>query len=150
MKFVVESLSGVASRVVIGGHELLFDQPSSIPGGEDRGPSPLDVMAASVAGCAHYFAAGFLFARKLSAEGLVVSVEAEKASQPSPRLSQLTLRVSLPSDVPARYLPAIERAIRNCPAYGTLIHPPEVKVEISQPTGASDPLDVSAAAGAGE
>ena len=48
-KTVIESIGNVGSRVRTGGHELVFDQPSGVPGGEDRGPSPLDVMVASVA-----------------------------------------------------------------------------------------------------
>ena len=53
MKAIIESAGKVASRVRLGEHELVFDQPRSVPGGEDRGPSPLDVMAVSVAACAH-------------------------------------------------------------------------------------------------
>src|SRR4051812_31264895 len=49
MKAVVESAGKVASRVGLGTHELVFDQPSNVAGGDDRGPSPLDVLAVSVA-----------------------------------------------------------------------------------------------------
>ncbi len=130
MKASIESAGGVASRVRVGSHELLFDQASPVPGGEDRGPSPLDVMIVAVAACAHYYAAAFLFGRQLSTEGLRVDVEAEKTRDPVPRIACLTMQVSLPSGFPERYLGAIERAIRHCPAYGTLTHPLEVKLEI--------------------
>ena len=116
----------------LGSHELLFDQPSPVPGGEDRGPSPLDVMAAAVGACAHYFAAAFLQARKLSVEGLRVEVEAEKVREPSPRFGKLSIRVLLPPDVPEHYLPQLERAVRNCPAYGTLKSPPDVELSLSR------------------
>jgi len=65
VKAVVESIGQVGSRTRVGDHELIFDQPGSVPGGEDRGPSPLDVLAASVAACAHYFAAAYLHGRGL-------------------------------------------------------------------------------------
>ena len=52
MKVVIESIGKVGSRARVGGHELVFDQPATVPGGEDRGPSPLDVMSVSVAACA--------------------------------------------------------------------------------------------------
>jgi uncharacterized OsmC-like protein len=141
VKATVESAGGVAGRVRLGAHELVFDQPSSVPGGEDRGPSPLDVMAVAVGACAHYYAAAFLFARNLSCEGLRVEVEFEKSREPVARLGSLAVRVSLPPGVPERYLPAIERAVRGCPAYGTLRHPPEVSLEIR----AFDPRDDAAA-----
>jgi putative redox protein len=134
MKVVIDSAGGVASRVQLGSHELLFDQPRTVPGGEDRGPSPLDVLAAAVGACAHYFAAAFLGARKLSPEGLTVEVEADKVREPSPRFGKLCIRLTLPAGVPEEYLPSIERVVRNCPAYGTLLHPPDVELSIAKPT----------------
>lgn len=128
MKAIVESAGGVASRVKLGAHELTFDQPISVPNGEDRGPSPLDVMAATVGACAHYFAAAFLSARKLTVEGLRVEVEADKVREPQPRFGRLSIRVVVPAAVPEDYLPQIERVVRNCPAYGTLVHPPELEL----------------------
>src|SRR5689334_11085104 len=68
MKANIESIGKVASRAHVGGHELIFDQPAAVPGGDDRGPSPLDVMAVSVAACAHYYAAAYLHGRGLSPE----------------------------------------------------------------------------------
>lgn len=137
MKITVESAGAVASRVRLGSHELLFDQPASVPGGEDRGPSPLDVMAATVGACAHYFAAAFLNARKIPVDGLRVEVEAEKVREPQPRFGRLSVRVSLPAAVPEHYRPQIERAVRNCPAYGTLVHPPEVELTLTRETHAA-------------
>ena len=132
MKAVIDSAGGVASRVQLGSHQLLFDQASPVPGGDDRGPSPLDVMAAAVGACAHYFAAAFLLARKLSPEGLRVEVEAEKVREPSPRFGRLSIRITLPSGVPEHHLPQIERVVRNCPAYGTLLYPPDVELSIAK------------------
>ena len=128
VKLTVGSAGGVASRVLLGEHQLIFDQPSSVAGGRDLGPSPLDVLAATVGACAHYFAAAFLSARKISVDELRVEVEAEKVREPQPRFGRFSLRVLVPHDVPESYLPQIERVVRNCPAYGTLVHPPEVEL----------------------
>jgi uncharacterized OsmC-like protein len=128
LKAVVESSGVVGSCARLGTHELRFDQPASVPGGEDRAPSPLDVMVVAVAACAHYFASAFLHARGLSTEGLRVEVESEKASAPVPRLARLALTVHLPAGLPARHVAAIRRAIERCPAYGTLLHPPAVEI----------------------
>jgi hypothetical protein len=57
-------------------------------------------------------------------------VSFEKTKDPVPRIGRLELRVMLPPGVPSHYLPAIERACRHCPAYGTLQHPPEVTLVI--------------------
>ena len=130
MKAIVESAGKVASRVHLGAHELTFDQPATVPGGDDRGPSPLDVLVASIASCAHYFAAAFLYARGISTESLTVEVEAEKDRKPSPRVGRLAMKVHVPAGLSELQLAGIERAIRSCPAYGTLLHPPSVELVV--------------------
>jgi len=133
MKLIVESIGRVGSRANVGGHELVFDQPATVPGGEDRGASPLDLMSASVAACAHYFAAAYLHARGLAPDGLTVEVTAEKERVPVSRIGRLGLKVHLPAGLDARHRAGVERAIKSCPAYGTLLHPPSVELSIEQP-----------------
>ncbi|HVZ72788.1 MAG TPA: OsmC family protein [Polyangia bacterium] len=130
MKVVIEPFGKIGSRARVGSHELTFDQPSSAPGGEDRGPSPLDVMSVSVAACVHYFASAYLFGRGLSTEGLTVDVTAEKERVPTPRIGRLLLSVHVPVGLAKRHVEGIERAIKSCPAYGTLVHPPAVELSI--------------------
>jgi len=133
MNAIIESIGKVASRASVGGHELIFDQPAVVPGGEDRGPSPLDVMAVSVAACAHYYAAAYLHARGLSPGGLAVEVATEKQRVPVPRIGLVEMTVRLPAGLTERQVAGIERAIKSCPAYGTLLHPPSVAISINSP-----------------
>jgi putative redox protein len=133
MKAIVESTGSVGSRVRLGNHDLVFDQPEAVPGGRDRGPSPLDVMAASVAACAHYYAAAYLHARGLSPEGLAVEVDAEKDRAPTPRLGRVTMIIRVPAGLSEHQVAGIERAIRSCPAYGTLLHAPTVDLTMQLP-----------------
>ena len=119
-----------------GAHELIFDQPAAVPGGDDRGPSPLDVLVASVAACAHYFAAAFLYARGISADGLTVEVDAEKDRKPSPRLGRLAMKVHVPAGLSDLQLTGIARAVKSCPAYGTLLHPPSIELVVVNPDAA--------------
>ena len=137
MKAVVESIGKVGSSVRVGGHELVFDQPASVPGGQDRGPSPLDVMAVSVAACAHYYAAAFLHGRSLSPEGLAVEIETEKERVPVSRIGRMTIKVRMPAGLDERQIAGIERAIGSCPAYGTLLHPPAVEVAVQSGAAAA-------------
>ena len=99
-------------------------------------------MAVSVAACAHYYAAAFLYARGLSTEGLSVEVEFEKERVPVSRIGHLALKVHLPvglSDhLSDRQLAGVERAIKSCPAYGTLLQPPRVEISIDAPPPAAD------------
>ena len=137
MKLVVESAGGVASKVRLGRHELTFDQPDSVPLGRDAGPSPLDVLAASIGACAHYFAAAYLGARQLPVADLRVHVEAEKVKEPSPRFGRLSLRVEVPEGLRPEQLAALERVVKNCPAYGTILHAPDVELTFEVSPGAA-------------
>jgi uncharacterized OsmC-like protein len=138
MKAVVESIGKVGSRARIGEHELVFDQPSNVPGGDDRGPSPLDVMVLSVAACAHYFASAYLFARGHATEAVTVEVESEKQRLPVSRIGRLTLKVCLPAGLSDREVAGVERAIKGCPAYGTLLHPPTLEIAVETPPKSVD------------
>jgi uncharacterized OsmC-like protein len=139
MKAIVESIGKVASRARVGEHELVFDQPASVPGGEDRGPSPLDVMTVSVAACAHYYAAAYLHGRGLSTHGLTVEVEAVKERVPVSRIGTLSMKVLVPPGLDDRQVAGIERAIKSCPAYGTLLHPPAVEVQVAVDASSAHP-----------
>lgn len=130
MKAIVESIGKVGSRCRIGKHEMVFDQPPGVPGGEDRGPSPLDVMVLSVAACAHYFAVAFLYARGHATDAVAVEVESEKDRVPVSRIGRLTIKVGLPDGLSEREIAGVERAIKTCPAYGTLRHPPTVEITV--------------------
>jgi uncharacterized OsmC-like protein len=130
MRAIVESIGKVASRARVGNHELVFDQPPPVPGGEDRGPSPLDVMVVSVAACAHYFAAAYLHGRGLPTEGLTVEVAAEKERVPISRVGRLAITIRVPPGLLKDQLAGIERAVKSCPAYGTLLRPPAVEIVV--------------------
>jgi uncharacterized OsmC-like protein len=138
MKAVVDSIGKVGSHARLGEHDLVFDQPLGVPGGEDRGASPLDVMVLSVAACAHYFASAFLYARGHATNTLTVEVESEKVRLPVSRIGRLTLRVRLPAGLSEREIAGVERAIKGCPAYGTLLHPPTVEISVSAPPAATE------------
>jgi len=146
MKVVIESIGKVGSKAKIGTHELVFDQPSPVPGGQDRGPSPLDVMSVAVGACAHYFAAAYLQGRGLSPDGLTVEVTAEKERLPVSRIGRLEIRVHPPAGLTERHLAGIERAIKSCPAYGTLLIPPSVEMTVE---GRDATAGAAAAAGVG-
>jgi putative redox protein len=128
MNLVIESAGDVASQVRIGSHTLVFDQPTAV-GGADRGPSPLDVLAASVGACAHYFAAAALKARGIPTAELRVDLSAEKATSGPKRLASVRLDVHLPAGVTDRVQAAVERAVLECPAWGTLRGSPEMSLE---------------------
>src|SRR5947209_2234410 len=78
VKYVV----GVRFEAQARGHRVLCDQPLA-NGGSNEGMSPPELMLASVATCAGYYALQYLLARKMSTADLTIQVAAEKAMQPA-------------------------------------------------------------------
>ena len=130
MRAVIQSAAKVGSRVRLGNHDLVFDQPTSVPGGEDRGPSPLDVLVVCVGACAHYYASAYLYGRRIPTADLIVEVTSEKEHLPEPRIARLAIRVRVPAGLSRQQVMGIEQAIRRCPAYGTLVHPPSIEISV--------------------
>lgn len=137
MKLVIESAGGVASRVRLGEHELLFDQPHPVPFGRDLGPSPLAVLAAAVGGCAHYFVAAYLQARQLPVADLRVHVAVDKVKDPTPRFGTLSMRVEVPSGLSPEQLRAVERVVKSCPAFGTMLHGADIQLTVDVASNAA-------------
>jgi uncharacterized OsmC-like protein len=138
VKAIIQSAAKVGSRVRIGSHDLIFDQPSSVAGGEDRGPSPLDVLVVSVGACAHYFAAAYLHARGIPTTDLTVELESEKERAPAPRIGRIAITVRVPAGLSEKQIAGIELAVKRCPAYGTLVHPPSVEIAVVSNSDSSE------------
>lgn len=130
MRMTLESTGGVSCRVVLGRHELLFDQPREFGGG-DIGPSPVEVLASCVGACAHYYAAVALKKRGFATDGLSVEVEAEKLKEPRAHVVVRRLVVHAPTGTPPELVPVMERSVRLCPVVGTLELANEVPLEIA-------------------
>jgi len=90
MKAIAESIGKVGSRVSVGSHELVFDQPRTV----------------------------------------AVEVLSEKERVPVSRIGRFVITVHAPAGLDERQLTGVERAIKSCPAYGTLLYPPTVEISI--------------------
>ena len=138
MKATVESVGNVASRTRLGEHGIVFDQPCSVPGGEDRGPSPLDLMAVSVAVLRPLLRGGVSpcpgsgdrradrrrRVRERARAG--VAHRTSRAEGPPPRRSvgpSVRVASSLPSSAPSTAVPRT----------GPFCNPPRVEISIEAP-----------------
>jgi putative redox protein len=126
---------GARFSVRMRGHELLTDQPVGL-GGTDGAPTPLELLGASLAACVALYVQRALESRSLSAEGLVVEARPVWRENPG-RIGRYDVIVEVPSEIPVGYHAEIERAARNCPVHHTLVHGPELTVELRAPAAAA-------------
>jgi uncharacterized OsmC-like protein len=125
---VVTHEGGLRFGTQIRSHRIVVDQPERAGGG-DTGPTPLELIAASLGTCVALYVHQFCESRGLSSEGLRVEVDSHGASNPG-RIGELVVRVSPPAGLPAHAAALLERVARSCPVHNTLEHGAKVTVEI--------------------
>lgn len=97
----------------LGDHTLTTD-PDGV-----AGPSPPEVLVASLGACVGILVANYCKRSGISTEDLLVDVEYSKASNPY-RLAEFRVDISLPhADVDSR-LGAITRVAEHCPVHQTM------------------------------
>jgi putative redox protein len=88
-------------------HKVLLDQPAE-DGATDHGMSPAELLLVSLGGCVGQYVAQYLQLRGLSAEGLLVRVNARPSSRPL-RLKDFQIEVIVPA-LNERQLRALEKS----------------------------------------
>jgi putative redox protein len=128
MEVTAEFLGDVKFEVQARGHRLICDQTVD-NGGSDTGMTPPELLLASLATCAAYYAAQYLKVRHLPAQHLKVRVSAEKAQQPA-RLGSFRIEVTAPG-LDERHQAGILRAAKACLIHNTLLGQPSIEVAVS-------------------
>ena len=128
MEIRVQHLGDVKFEATTRGHRVICDQPRD-NGGSDIGMTPPEFLLTSLGTCAGFYAAKYLEARKLSAEGLEVRVIAEKMPQPA-RLAKFRIEVAVPG-LDAAHEAGILRAVKACLIHNTLLNEPAIETVVT-------------------
>jgi putative redox protein len=128
---VITADGGLRFTAAVRRHRVPTDQPVAAGGG-DSAAMPLELLAVSLGTCIALYAHQFCATRGIADAGLEVAVEYRTAKGPS-RISAFDVRVVLPDGFPEEYRAAVERAVRTCPVHNTLMHAPEISLELSTP-----------------
>jgi putative redox protein len=128
MEAMAEFVDGVKFKVEARGHQVICDQPAD-NGGTDAGMTPPEFLLASLATCAGYYAAQYLKARQLAADGLKVRVSAEKAQQPA-RLGSFRIEITAP-ELDERHQAGVLRAAKACLIHNTLLGQPRIDIVLN-------------------
>ena len=113
-------------------HTVACDQPVE-NGGFDEGMTPPELLLASLASCAGFYAAQYLRKFKLATEGTRVRVIADKVKEPVPRIENFRIEIETPVELSDQHRAGVERAVHHCLIHNTLLHPPQIAIEISAP-----------------
>ena len=131
MEVLIEHLGALQFKIKARQHTLICDQPLDSKG-DDEGMTPPELLLASLGSCAAYYAVDYLNRNQLSSEGTTVRVTAEKVKAPF-RLDNFKIEVDVTAELNDQHLKGIEEAVHRCLIHNTLLHPPQMKVEIKAP-----------------
>src|SRR5258708_29514411 len=123
MQSCTRYLDGKKFESLVGGHRIVTDQPPA-GGGTAAGPTPPELLLASLGACAGHYAAEYLRARSLSLTGLHVHVTAEEESRPT-RLDAFPIQVDV-SGIEGKHQEGLLRAVRACLIHNTLTTAPAI------------------------
>lgn len=112
----------------VGDFVVATDQPEK-SGGDNSAPPPFTLFTCSLATCAGYFALQFCNARKLSTEGMKLTMEYDWDKEQK-RYPKMTLRLHLPEGFPEKYRSAILRAMDQCAVKKHVMDPPEFDIDL--------------------
>ncbi len=118
MRVVARRREGYVHDVEIeGGHTLVVDEPASVEGGTDAGPSPTRLVAAGLAGCTAVTME--MYAARQGWDIGDVEVDVDVAYEGfAPRSFAVTLR--LPADLSEAQKKRLTAIARKCPVHKIL------------------------------
>jgi putative redox protein len=108
---------GLSHEVELGGHRLVADEPEE-QGGEDKGPTPQELLAASLAACTAITIEMYARRKEWNLGDVEVQCDYEQAEKDKPTLFKLALR--LPSGLPPEQVERLEVIAAKCPVHRTL------------------------------
>jgi putative redox protein len=131
MEVTVDHLGAVQFEIKARQHTIACDQPPE-NGGFDEGMTPPELLLASLASCAGFYAAQYLRKFKLATEGTHVRVIADKVKDPVPRIDNFRIEIETPLELTEQHRAGVERAVHHCLIHNTLLHPPKIAIEIKE------------------
>ena len=98
-------------------HELVADEPEKV-GGSDAGPSPQELLAASLASCTAITIEMYANRKGWDIGDIAVDVDYEPAQRGSP--TKFTMKVLLPKELPEEQRERLMQIAAKCPVHRTL------------------------------
>jgi len=110
------------------GFTIKTDQPFD-EGGEGSAPAPFDLFLTSLATCAGFYVLAFCLGRKLSTDGIGISMAMEKDPE-TKMIAKITIDIDLPSGFPEKYKNAIAKAVDHCSVKAHILKPPAFEIKV--------------------
>ena len=99
-------------------------------GGNESAPEPFQLFLASIATCAGIYALSFCQSRKISLDGMSLSMECDWDEDKN-RYSKMSIDLRLPEGFDEKYRKAVVRSMDLCSVKKHMMDPPEFEITTS-------------------
>jgi len=128
MEVFVEHLGALQFEIKARHHVIVSDQPVE-QGGFDEGPTPPELLLASLGSCAAFYAGMYLRKHRLADLGTRVHVTADKKKDP-PRIDDFRISIDVPVGLSPEHAAGLEQAVHQCLIHNTLLSPPTISIDV--------------------
>lgn len=130
MNLSVKYLKGKKFEIICRSHRIIIDQPES-EGGTDQGVTPIELLNASLASCAAFYAMTFLKRRISTFSGLEIRSTWLYLEDPH-RVGTIHLSIVLPQRLSEYEKRGLLRTVQHCTVENTLKYPPQIHIDIME------------------
>ncbi|RLI51813.1 OsmC family peroxiredoxin [Candidatus Bathyarchaeota archaeon] len=130
MNLSVKYLKGKKFEIICRSHRIIIDQPES-EGGTDQGVTPIELLNASLASCAAFYAMTFLKRRISTFSGLEIRSTWLYLEDPH-RVGTIHLSIVLPQRLSEYEKRGLLRIVQHCTVENTLKYPPQIHIDIME------------------
>jgi putative redox protein len=135
MDIAVTHVSADRFAIQVRGHRLVVDQPVA-DGGQDAGPTPTELFAASLAACVGFYAERFLRRHGLPADRLRVDCHATMSIDRPARVAAVALRIGGLPELPSNRRDALLAVVEHCTVHNSIREAPTVEIDLAAPASA--------------
>ncbi len=126
---VVKHEGGMASRINVRGHKLIADVPPEM-GGNDRGPTPVDLLAGSLGTCIAFYVARWCAQAGIPHEGFEVDMDYVHDRE-AHCVPVMKVSVRMPAGFPEERRPALLKVAMSCTVHNTLCSIPQIEIAVA-------------------
>lgn len=127
---IVKHEGGMCSSMNVRGHIVIADVPPEM-GGDDRGPTPVDLLAGSLGTCIAFYIARWCKEAKVSCEGFQIKVDYVHDRE-THCVPVLGVEVFMPAGFPEERKNALLKVAKACTVHNTLCQIPELDVSVAE------------------
>ena len=130
MKTRIEFIGKHNFKIKSGEHEIVTDLPEKM-GGNDTGPTPVELFIGALGSCAGFFAVGYLQTAGLNPEGLSVDLDWD-FDEKKTRVGRISATITVPNATLGAREKALVAAAEKCIIHSTIQNPPEIKFSVKE------------------